>query len=68
MIKTIRKVIIVLVLMISCQVSENPSSGPLKPHATSTRSAVTNTHACPSTEGTRLVNWLKISGRFFAIK
>ena len=67
---TIRKVmIVVLVLMISCQVSENCRIGPLIHQTISTPRAIINTHGRPNHVDTVVVNLVKISFFcFFAIR
>jgi hypothetical protein len=48
--KTIKKVMIVVpVLMTSCQVSLNPKSGPVTAHATTTETAIRNVTGLPVT-------------------
>src|SRR5688500_17345109 len=48
--KTIKKVMIVVpVLMTSCQVSLNPKSGPVTAHATTTETAIMNVTGLPVT-------------------
>jgi len=65
MMNTIRKVMmVVLVLIINCQVSEKPSKGPLNPHTTRRPSATTNTQGLPSADDTAVVKRVNISGFF----
>src|SRR5205823_4589832 len=54
---TIKKVtIVVLVLMINCQVSEKPRTGPHSAHTTSTATAARNVHGPPVRPATRRDN------------
>jgi hypothetical protein len=46
---TMRKVTIVVpVLMMSCQVSEKPKTGPLRAQATTTTTQIMNVAGCPA--------------------
>jgi hypothetical protein len=57
MTKTIRKVMIVVaVLITSCQVDENLKSGPLTSHTTMRRSAPANAAGCPAKLAHRRAN------------
>jgi hypothetical protein len=63
MINTIRKVMmVVLVLIISCQVSEKPNNGPLKAQIIRSATAATKIQAWPMAFETALVKRVKISG------
>lgn len=53
--------IVVLVLIISCQVSENPKMGPLTLHSNNAPSAATNIHGRPNHAETVVVNFVKKS-------
>jgi hypothetical protein len=57
---------VVLVFIISCQVSLKPSSGPLSAHTTKIARAAANTQAWPIALDTELVKRVKISS-FFAV-
>src|SRR5437868_14147870 len=57
MTNTIKKVtIVVLVLMISCQLSEKPNMGPFNAQRTSTATAERNAHGLPVQPATRREN------------
>ena len=52
----------VLVFIISCQVSEKPSSGPQIAQIERSKRAAINTAGLPINKATEVVNFVKISG------